>query len=425
MSPTKAQVFEANNLQAQDVIVRDIDGTHSIIYGYDPQAQMGFFALDSGKNDFAYFYLTNKMLVRDVEVEGKYVLFCGSMSGVGAIGYFVWEDVFSGTDDVTYIPCWPPYVNQQGYYVEVKEFTKMDWFYDNGVMNFALIGDAVIDQYLFLSRTVITSAWNAGSSMWGFQHFYNKDGEITYTDIAALDDAVVAVGNRSNKGCYWKPFKQGIGFTAMPFHTTWVTRVDYTSAIGPALIVRTGHNRAAAVHHNEMASTTVHRLEQNTSTGLPAAYDHSYYVDPVSPQGYNNKWHLYDLRFNHSLYLLEDADHEASGAYKRWVLDLPESSSPPAFNAQILSVGDQMSMSINGTSYWPYTSGNTGSRLSIYRPVDMTLSTSCNQNKTLTPQYGDPIIFEEHTSHDEPLYHYPVRTFQPIILHDGYTEICH
>lgn len=420
--PARAQVYEALNLQAQDVIVRNATGNVNIVYGYDPQATNGFFVLDDGSGTIKYFYLNNKMFVKDMEIDGSMVYFCGSLNGNGAIGFFNWTQVFLGSGIVTYIPCITYYNGE--YYVHVTEYTKLDFFYDNGNINYALVGNAIIDQYLLLPRTIITSAWPS-STMWYFCHFYNKDGAITYTDIAALNDAVVAVGDSNGTGCYWKGFRKNHNFTSLPLVTALVDRIDYVVAAGPSLITHLANNEAAVVHHGSGMTTVVHQLEQNFSTGRPQPFDQSYCILPLSPTSYGSQWQLYDLRFKRFLYLLENADHQGNGIFNRWILKLPLGGAPTSFDAQAKLIGDQMSLSVNGVSFFPFTSGASSlGLLSKYDPIHMSSTTNCNAHTTLTPSYGTPTIFDIWTSHDNPIYVESPRTFPPVIQTDKYQQIC-
>lgn len=417
-----SQVREADNLDATDEIVRNIKDNYSIIYAFDNTASLGLFALDNGKDLLLYFHLLQKFIVNDFETDGKMVYFCGSYNGFGVIGFFDWYDVFFNGGHVNYVPCMTA---SAGGYIVVREYTKMDFFFDGSDLVFALVGNSVIDQLNPLNRTVISSAYMNPTSIWRFDHFYNKDGLITYTDIAALDDAVAVVGHNHGKDCYWKAFKQTIGFPTQPLNLGYATRISYTQAEGPSLIVRTGHNRAAVVHHGEGTLTT-HLLEEDFLTERPTDYDHSYYITPQSPLQYSNTWTLYDLRYNNELYAYEEADHAAIGVTEPWVVNLPGTSLSSFMDAKYGFNGHPTSMSISNYSYKPILSGFSSTPwLSVYDPLDMSIYTPCDSYMQLTPIYGQPVFEDVMVSHDNPYSIVPATNFQPSIIATKLLLICH
>ena len=416
------QVREADSLDAKVAIIRDIDGTNSIIYAFDNTNSLGLFALDDGTGTgLSYFYLPQSLYVKDVETDGTMVYFCGGDGNYGIIGSFDWKDVYYHNGQVMYISCSNP--SQDGFII-VKEYTKMDFFFDGQWLVFALVGNSLTDWALLLNRTVISSAYEQIPGTWHFDHFYNKDGEITYTDIAALDDAVVAVGESYGNGCYWKAFRQVRDFPTQPYDFGHVSEISYTSAEGPSLIARTDHNRAAVAHHGDGTLTT-HRLDADLTTGRPVAYSTSYYMSPQSTLPYGSNWILHDLQYNKILYVLDDADHDGTNNIMPWVIDLPVTSSPAATDAKTKFQEMPLSMSVKDGVLLPIMAGISSTpKLRLYDPLNMTATTPCDDHRQPVPVYGQPIVEDKWISHDNPFFtNYP-RYFLPTIIDTPTTVIC-
>lgn len=420
--PSMSQVYATSNLEATNEIVRDIDGTRSIIYAFDVNSSTGLFALDDGSGTIRYLYLPQKILVNDVETDGKNIYFCGTDGTYGTIGHFDWDDVYNHAGKISYIPC--DQIFNGVYYVYVYDYTKLDFFFENGQVVLSLIGHAIIDQYSFLKRTVISSARMLPPNSWEFCHFYNKDGEITYTDIAALDDVVAAVGNHSGSGCYWKAFRKISHFTQNPLGGNSATQIGFnTTAEGPSLIVHTDLNRAAVAHHGD-GTLTVHRLEEDLVSERPVAYEKSYHLLPLSTLPYSIIWTLNDLRYNKELYILEYADHNANGNIEGWVMRLPNTTSPTNIDAKHKFVGVPLSMTINSLTHVPFMSGHNSFKLTFYDQLNMTNSTSCDHYQSLTPSYWLPSFEDIIISFDSPLYLGRIYYHQPILATEYKNTIC-
>lgn len=422
-APLHGQVYEANTIKAVDEIVRDIDGTRSIIYAFDVVDSTGFFALDNGVGNLLYFYMPRKTRVRDVETDGTYVYFCGEANGFGMVGLFNWHDVFYASGQIDIIPCTS--VSNGTHYIHVTEYTKMDFFPGGARPIFALVGTSVMDEYELLSRTVISSAQQTSPSQWSFQHLYNKDGEITYTDIAALGDAVAAVGSRANNGCYWKAFHQGANFLSSPLNTVFATEIKHTRAEGPSLIVRTGHNRAAVVHHGD-GYLTSHYLEEDLATESPFPYEHSFRLLPQSSLPYSNNWEINDLRHDEKLFVLDHADHDSSGNILPWVIELPETSPLPTTHAKTKFTFNPQSLSINSISKLPFLSGFSTPQLFLSSkfPFFIDSPSRCEKHTLLTPVYGVTRFEDILINIDHSTFFVPIITSTPVILEEQRTIKC-
>ena len=260
-----AQVAEVSGVPSKKEIVRSLDGRYSIVYSNDAGANC--FVLDDPYTNPLMFNLPATMLVNDIEVDGDNVFFCGSMGPHGMIDYIVCNSLYASN-----------------LYIHVDNYTRMDYFYDNTFSRhvLALVGNSVIDDSLLLSRTVVAAASPTmlyTSSPWSFKYLYNKDGEITYTDIAALDRSVVAVGHHDGRGCFLRTFKKGYDFPSYPYDTAFATEIilDGVSAVGPSLVEGIAPDVVSVVHQGTGTTTVGHRLFVNPATGVVSAAADSYY----------------------------------------------------------------------------------------------------------------------------------------------------
>ena len=421
-----AQVAEVSGVPSKKEIVRSLDGRYSIVYSND--AGLNCFVLDDPYTQPLRFSLPATMLVNDIEVDGDNVFFCGSMGPHGMVGYFDWRKVFWYNDRVYFTVCNSNY-SSEGHYIHIDNYTRMDYFYDitSGRHVLALVGNSVVDDYLLLNRTVVAAASTTTlypPSSWAFRYLYNKDGKITYTDIAALDRSVVAVGHHDGRGCFLRTFKKGYDFPSYPYDTAFATEIilDGVSAVGPSLVEGIAPDVVSVVHQGTGTTTVGHRLFVNPATGVVSAAADSYYFTTMSTV---SSFDLFDLRFNNILYLLEDADHLAVGAKSRWLDMLPTTTSPATIDSHRLLIGSQTSIDVSWQFFKPITAGSSPSGLlSMYRPLNIGTTTTCSVHHSLGLTYQTPTRERLLVSFNDPDTNYVNYFFQPSIINTTAPVIC-
>ena len=424
---TWAQVAEVSGVPSKKEIVRSLDGRYSIAYSND--AGLNCFVLDDPYTQPLRFSLPATMLVNDIEVDGDNVFFCGSMGPHGMIGHFDWKKVFWYNDRVYFTVCNSDY-SSEGHYIHIDNYTRMDYFYDitSGRHVLALVGNSVVDDYLLLNRTVVAAASTTTlypPSSWAFRYLYNKDGKITYTDIAALDRSVVAVGHHDGRGCYLRTFKKDDIFPSHPYDTAFATEILLAGvpAVGPSLVEGIAPDVVTVVHQGTGTTTVGHRLFVDPSTGAVSSAANSYYFTTLSAL---SSFDLYDLRFDKELYLLEDADHLAAGVTSRWLDMLPTTTSPAAIDCHRLLIGRQTTLDVNPQNLKPITAGSSPSGLlSMYRPLNIGTTTTCSVHHSLGLTYLYPTKERLSVSFNDPSQNYTsLPPFLPVIINATAPVIC-
>lgn len=423
-SRAEAQVYESSVLSGQGQIVRRASVKEELVYMKGTNG-MGYFVLVEN-GGMAWFELLKGMDVKDFEMDGNMVYFCGSMGSYALVGLFDYDKVFRQGGAYEYVVCNSSTTNEN-YYVKVGEFSRLDYFYDNGKLNLALIGSGVIDQFLFLNRTIVTSVYISGST-WNFHYYYNKDGLIRYTDIACLDSVVVAVGTDSNGyHCTAKAFVQQQNFPLYFLGGTTAQRIYFHEIGTQPLITRVGMDMAVVTHYTDNHITTVaHRLAFNPVTGDATPYEPSlhYTYHSTLPMNY---FQMYDLRNDHIgqyVYVMEYSDM-GTATMTNNVLQIPKIGSPTPLPVIEAPVGRQVSFDCNRmiSPRFALAGYGTGGALRVY--YNMLPPSQCMPDTQMTVKYGTPTIEKVMSNPEAPSKDYPPEQVKPTIYKNEMTDICH
>ena len=246
MVPAKAQVLEYY-VQADDhAIVREFDTAEALAYVEDVSGQ-GYFMFYSYGSSFALkFQCLNGWSVKDVRIRDGKAYFCGTVAGhVALVGCFDVLAVFAGTDSVNYtLMDWM----SPDSLVLATSLNRLDLMPVGPRAVMAMVGDAWYQQYAY-KTTAVVSAYFTGSQ-WFIYQFVNKDAYVRYTDIAYLDNMIVAVGpDSTGKNCLMKSFHPYIDFPNNPFVFRAVSRLSYTSLVGKVLAGYVGANTMEVAQH--------------------------------------------------------------------------------------------------------------------------------------------------------------------------------
>jgi hypothetical protein len=308
---------------SDNTIIRAVDAHLSVVYS-EPGSGLPYFLFDI---DFiptsVKFELSNGLQVRDMRVLGRKLYFCGTAGGThGMVGWF---DVDSMLNQIgfIYIALSPSFT-----YFSVKDFIRMDMFWNGTGPEFALIGKTTFEYSSAYSYPTVCIA-EAIPTIGGiiFNVFYNKDALIRYTDITCTDHHIVAVGPDSNGiNTYMRVFPQTSNFVfAPPSNTsTWFLPFRYGTPLGRALATRCDGGCLDIIQHCESANpfTMMHHIEID-ATGYPTTSCTTHYSTPGSSLSYFvNNWHLFDIDSrNDSTFFVERAEHPSSGitGMNRWL----------------------------------------------------------------------------------------------------------
>lgn len=423
-SRAEAQVYESSVLSGQGQIVRRASVKEELVYMKDANDMGCFVLVENG--GMVWFELLKGMDVKDFEMDGNMVYFCGSMGSHALVGLFDYDKVFRQGGAYEYVLC-NSTTTIENYYVHVDEFSRLDYFYDNGTLNLALIGSGVIDHFLFLNRTLVTSV-NISGSTWNFHYYYNKDGLIRYTDIACLDSVVVAVGTDSNGyHCTAKAFVQQQNFPLYFLGGATAQRINFTGHGTEPLITRVGVDMAVVTHYIDNHITTVaHRLAFNPVTGDATPYEPSlhYTYHSTLPMNY---FQMYDLRNDHIgqyVYVMEYSDM-GTATMTNNVLQIPKIGSPTSLPVIEAPVGRQVSFDCNRmiSPRFALAGYGTGGALRVY--YNMLPPSQCMPDTQMTVIYGMPTIRKVMSNPEAPHFPYQPQDEIPSIHKDSMTNICH
>lgn len=225
-SRAEAQVYESSVLSGQGQIVRRASVKEELVYMKDANGMGCFVMVENG--GMAWFELLKGMDVKDFEMDGSMVYFCGSMGSHALVGLFDYDKVFRQGGGYEYVVC-NSATTIENYAVHVDEFSRLDYFFDNGTLNLALTGSGVVDRLLCLGRDIVTSV-NISAYGWVFHYYYDRVGQVRYTDIVGSGEEVAAMGTDNDGGSYTaKAFVQKQNFAAYPVEGATEQRVESPS----------------------------------------------------------------------------------------------------------------------------------------------------------------------------------------------------
>lgn len=185
-----------NEMLGKYSLVREWKNGFSVAFALDNEGA-GYFVLDDpATNSLTTAKLPATMIVTDFRVHNDSVFFCGhtpnrgSGVGVGCVGVFDIQRLFAGLGGITLgtLPAVPDY-----YGLKITRPERMD-VYENGRTHIVLVGEAeASDASGIRPRTTVCDAYLNGTR-WNVGFYLNKAEDRIYTDIAANNQYVVAVG---------------------------------------------------------------------------------------------------------------------------------------------------------------------------------------------------------------------------------------
>lgn len=400
---TRVEMF---NIPADsNSIIRTVDSSHVLVY---TEETPGCFLLYvQGSNIAKAFRVDPKWKIRDVRVwNGTDAYFCGTVGGRGLVGTFPIFPTFEGTGGINYAICdWEGPENA----VLPTDLKRLDLFYDNGVVNMAMVGESLFNKEEPMRNTTVTSAWFDGYD-WHIYSYVNKGWYMEHTDIACLDNVIVSVGTDTNRsGCYMKTFSKVQDFPRYPADPQAMYEVNDV-AQGAVLVTHTAGNGAVLAHYkkgNNGYRTVFRQVGFSSATGEPlgATIDSWESVPPSTVPYSDSTWTMLELNWSPDVaWLLQRADYSTSVApgLEDWLLEAP--LQPGTFLADAWRPLWCVAQSMDFNSYksYPWLSG-TQDNLTVYNPWWPHSSGECVK--------FDKIDFNRYTP-----------TWRSLLIDDGYAN---
>ena len=300
---------------SNESIVRVYNGKDAVICNNKTQ----FIYLPNGATAGPSFTMPTDIEVNDFEVIGDTVWFCGLIYGfipfgsAGVVGFFDIPGAFAGTEYLEYAvtPNWTQYGYTYEESMYIRNMTRIDVLRDPEMGPVAaLLADAVLYTTAQFGRVTVLSAYHQGGT-WHLHGIFPKDGRMHFTDIAYLDDVVVATGyGISGTHLLTKAFVSGASFPCTPCHDDYYDSI-YCQGFTPVGDVRIAHvydNIAALVQMNNKPATLFHVLSFNITTGKATPHTPSRNTKVAGCDIYSCNWRLDEIRYsstNNTIHILE------------------------------------------------------------------------------------------------------------------------
>lgn len=388
-----AQVQEFNIGAQNNSIVRTIKGDSVLFYTKDASNDSWFVLYDGGPNlaKAFKFDIGTDLRIFDIRIyDEKYAYYCGSIDNGGGtyrglVGVFSIVDVFSGTDDVRYSVVWG---NGTDFFYPV-ELRHLDLLDSAGHVCMAMVGE-VDYTGLGIHITTVVSAYYDGSgwSSWALGH----KGFIGVTDIACLDNMVVATGTVENDtGCFVKTFRPTLSFPRHAFSGSISYSLVYGKSAGKVLIAHDWNDTAVVAHFDTSTtkvSTVMQKVPFEPITGKPLLPMRAMKTTPPSDIPYGNSWEMLELTtVNGETFLLQRAAYPTASdpSLRDWRLRtmIPVSTT---IDGWMPEMGVQQSMDITKGMK---TSANYVDYLQLQGPNWQQVNNSCMLYSLINVVYGN------------------------------------
>ena len=308
MVPAVAQGIYEANLATENSIVRvwPSNDREVIIYNETSSGNGGFLLYTIGSSIAKHIDLPKGISVRDFEIMGDEVWFCGeyndpnfSSGSCGAVGTFNIPNTFTGNNVINYRTLTTA-VGVQGDNVFVTSLARLDLFWYGGFTVMAMVGDSYIYDELTMPRSTVVSAFfspgGLGSGWWTVCALLDKDSTALFTDIAALDNVVTAVGTAvDGTKLKAKTFYKDLFFPNHPVVSHFGDSIACFDPIGKALIIHTIYDEAAVVQLDVKAYTLLHIFDFASGNAIPT-FMTRITDDPQSI--YAAPWDMQEVRYN-------------------------------------------------------------------------------------------------------------------------------
>ena len=389
--PSVAQVRKFQIGARDNSIIRSVDDEHVLIYT-QPVVDSGYFILYKRSDNTALaISLPIKWEIRDVRIHnGDEAYFCGTDGSRGLIGMFDIPQFFFGNVGINYTTFGWSWLG----YVWPTDLKRLDLYEDGTQVHMAMTGSSIWHIRHQLPATTVMSAYFDGSN-WNWVGYPNKDLYMQFTDVACLDDIIVAVGtDRDGTGCYMKTFEKLPEFPKYPLDINHMTELNYDDPQGTVLVTHRLDNTAILSQFNRGTSgigTVFHQVPFSPSSGLPTmTLIDTWRSSPPATLPFGSMWQMLELNWDvDNAWLLQKAEYAVSpvSGIADWLLKVPVGApsvigqrwNPHQCNAQ--------SMDLLPITHNPWLSGSNP-LLTIYEPMWQGMEGHCYRFANLGFDYG-------------------------------------
>ena len=354
-APAAAQGIYEAIVATENSIVRVWQERDVVIYNEESTGVGSFLLYTVGTSTAQHIDLPTDISVRDFEVMGDDVWFCGEKTDnsypggrAAVVGTFNIPNTFGGATPINYAVT-NVSLSSYGYIVYVLGLERLDLFTVGSDLVMAMTGEALLDNDFVKRRsTVVSAVFYPGVPTWEFRVLYDKDSTAIFTDIAALDNVVTAVGTSvDGTGLIAKSFYKSISFPNSPTTPNYGDSIVCSSPIGKALITHLSDDEAAVVQLDEKGYTLLHMLDFATGSAVPTNLTRIT-DDPNYP--YDPEWDLKEIRYSpttENISVLEYGVLPGSNAFETLLWTFPRWAWGPAVPVQPMTIVKQESMDVD------------------------------------------------------------------------------
>lgn len=367
-------VHQTSDLAGKKSIVREWNSKCSVLFAMDGSSA-GYFVLeDHATNMLTRARIPNNVQITDFRILHDSVFFCGffpysgPVSHVGVVGCFDIQQLFGGSGDIRYGVI-PPYGLYYG--LQITEPRRMD-VYEDSCTHIVFVGATEVPAGAGLGpATTVCDACFDGT-LWRFRYYVNKAEDRIYTDIAANNSYVVAVGtDTTRRHCVVDVFYAVSDIINHRMLTDELFYIDGANPISDVLVEDVAGERFAVAYQNQTREgygTTLHVFDIDAINATLNVVS-SVYVPHVPTGASVLGWSAKDLLYagDGNLMFLQDTRLGTLGGVESVVGRFPVSPS----GASTLDVYYEPSYQWNNidraaTTYYSLSGTDAGSRLDIH-----------------------------------------------------------
>ncbi len=299
-------IFESNVSTANSIVRVWHEGEGTVIIYNKEVSGTGTFLLYTVGNAVARkIDIPSGVSVKDFEIHDKDVWFCGEKSDpaypggrAGVVGTFNITSTFNGSGRINYTVLNMP-IGGAGYDLYVRGLDRLDLFEHGQYIVLAMTGDNFIHDDLAQTRhTVVSAFFNPSAQLWHIDALFNKDSTAVFTDIAALNTIVTAVGTHiDGNGLIAKSFYKSLLLPQNPTVSGLCDDILCDGPIGKAVITHTINDQAAIAQFSKKTFTILHRLDFASGVAVPATPTR---ITSTPPHTYSTPWEMQEIRFSQS-----------------------------------------------------------------------------------------------------------------------------
>ena len=281
---------------------------------------------------------------------------------------------------------------------------------------------------------MVSAVFYPGVPIWDVRALNDKDSTAIFTDIAALDNVVTAVGTSvDGTGLIAKSFYKSISFPNSPTTPNYGDSIACDVPIGKALITHLDNDEAAVTQVNIKASTMLYMLDFSTGSAVPTAMTRIT-ANPGYP--YGSPWYLNEIRYStvtDNISVLEYGTRPNIATFETLLWTFPRSSWWTLAPVYPMNTVTQTSMDVDIDNF-PVTVGevigNGTLDIHSYTPGPVIIVDPLMEPDACAKYAEIPLHLESATVHPIPVNdHSPLGNFsnnvhQPEVTEIEFNQIC-